>query len=252
VYTPTDVHLLERIGDAVSAHLRHLEQAEVIRQSQDRQDALRRYVPAPVADVLDSGGELEPEERDVTVLFVDLRGYTSLCEPLRPEEIFTTVNRYTDAISWVIRQHGGTIVEFSGDGLMAIFGAPHPQPGKEASAVRAARELVVALRALERPAPDKGPLTVGVGIATGPALCGNVRAAENVIWTAVGNIVNLAARLQTLTREIDALIAIDAATYRLAGSVASTFHLRQNVPIRGRSEPENVYVLPLSSQAAAA
>jgi class 3 adenylate cyclase len=251
VYTRTDVRLLAALADRMSAQLERFAQEEVIRQSRAMQEALRRYVPASVAEAIGSGRALEPVEREVTVLFVDLRGYTAFCEPRQPAEIFTTVNRYTEAVSAVIRRHGGTIVEFNGDGMMAMLGASGPLEGQEAAAVRAARELVAAVAALGPPSPGDETLAVGVGIATGPAFVGTIRSADRLIWTAVGNTVNLAARLQALTRTIDALIAIDRRTHAGAGEAARDFQRRERVPIRGRRDPEDVYALPIAGQFAA-
>jgi class 3 adenylate cyclase len=252
VYTPTDVRLLATVGETASQRLEHFAQSEVIAQTRHMRDTLRRYLPATVADALGQGDPLEPSERDVTVLFVDLRGYTTLCEPLAPQAVFDLTDRYTRTVSAVLRRHGGNLTEFSGDGLMAIFGAPTALADKERAALRAAHELVVALEAEGPRRPDGSALSVGVGIASGPAHCGNIRSADQVIWTAVGNIVNLAARLQSLTRELDAQIAIDAVTYARAGAVAAHFRRRADVRIRGRSEPEVVYILPLPAAAAAA
>ena len=216
------------------------------------QEALRRYVPASVAAAIGSGHDLEPVERDVTVLFVDLRGYTAMCEPLQPEEIFSAVNRYTEAVSAVLRRHGATIVEFNGDGMMAMLGAPEPMPDRETCAVRAACELIGAVATLGAGPSGGAPLAVGVGIATGPAFVGNIRSADRLIWTAVGNTVNLAARLQGLTRDVDAAVAVDERTYRAAGDAARDFRRQEAVLIRGRRDPEDVYVLPRADRAAAA
>ena len=249
VYTPTDVRLLAMLGDKVCSELERFEQAATLQQSRSMQDALRRYVPGAVATAIESGDVLEPSEREITVLFVDLRGYTTLCEPLGPHEIFATVNRYTETVSTAIRQHGGTVVEFHGDGLMAMFGVPAELKQKEAAAVRAARQVVAALAT--ESAPGTAPLTVGVGIATGPAFVGNIRSADRLIWTAVGNTVNLAARLQQLTREMTALIAVDPPTHAAAGSAVADFRACSAVLIRGRQAPTDLYVLPLDDQAAA-
>jgi adenylate cyclase len=199
------------------------------------QQALRRYVPGAVADELDGGRALEPGEREVTVLFVDMRGYTSFAERRAAEEIFSTLNTYTETVSRLVREHGGAIVEFHGDGLMAVFGAPRALERKERSAVLAARDVVEALAA---------KIEVGIGIATGPAFVGNIRAVDRLIWSAVGNTTNLAARLQSLTRELGAVIAIDAPTRTAAGPVCADFERHADVPIRGRSEPLEVWSLP--------
>jgi adenylate cyclase len=90
-------------------------------------------------------------------------------------------------------------------------------------------------------------LSVGVGIATGPAFVGDVRSAERRIWTAIGNTVNLAARLQQLTRSLDAAMVIDAPTRHGARYVAADFIARRDTPIRGRTEPADVWVLPAAT-----
>jgi class 3 adenylate cyclase len=252
VYTPTDVRLLGTVGEAASQRLDHFAQSEVIAQTRHMRDTLRRYLPATVADALGQGEDLEPAERDVTVMFVDVRGYTALCQVLPEHEVFALSDRFTATVSAVLRRHGGNLVEFSGDGLMAIFGAPAALPGKERAALRAAVELVTALETEGPRRPDGTPLAVGIGITTGRAHCGNIRSADQVIWTAVGNIVNLAARLQSLTRDLDAQMIIDTATYVLAGDLAASFRRRDDVRIRGRSEPEVVYLRPLPASTAAA
>jgi class 3 adenylate cyclase len=252
VYTPTDVRLLATVGETASQRLEHFAQSAVITQTREMRDTLRRYLPSTVAEALGEGRDLAPAERDITVMFVDLRGYTSLCEPLPTQEVFALTDRFTAVISKVLRRHGGNLVEFSGDGLMAVFGAPSALAEKERAALRAAAELVVALEADGPRRPDGSPLSVGIGIASGPAHCGNIRSADQVIWTALGNIVNLAARLQAATRELDAQIVIDATTHQRAGADAAHFQRREGVAIRGRREAEVVYLLPLPAAAAAA
>jgi adenylate cyclase len=138
-------------------------------------------------------------------------------------------------------------VEFSGDGMLAVFGAPDEVPMKERAAVQVARDILAALAALPGPAGDAGPaLAVGVGIATGPAFVGTIQSADRAIWTVIGNTVNLAARLQSLTRELAAAVAIDDTTFRRAGRGACADFLRHgDLAIRGRTEPETVHALPL-------
>jgi adenylate cyclase len=248
IYTTTDLALLTAVGAKVSAELQRFDEAEIARQARAMQDALRRYVPQQVAAQVISGRDLDPREREVSVLFVDIRGYTSYAEEKSAAEVFSTVNRYTETVSRVVRAHGGTVVEFNGDGMMSVFGAPEPLADKEWSAVVTGREIVAAVRALALGATERAQqsLEVGVGIATGKAFVGNIRSADRLIWTAIGDTSNLAARLQGLTRELNAAILIDAATRRSAGDVAADFELRERVPIRGRRQTEDVYVLPLT------
>jgi class 3 adenylate cyclase len=245
VYTVQDRALLASIAEKVSDELvrfHELEQREAERTLGAR---MRRYVPGAIAEEIERGGSLAPGEREVTVLFVDVRGYASFAEPRSPTAIFEAVNAYTRLVSEAVREGRGTVVEFNGDGMMAVFGAPVPLADKERAALRAAlliRERVRALRFGE----DGRALDVGIGIATGPAYVGSIQAADRAIWSALGNTTNLAARLQALTREEDASIALDETTRRRAAEAAGGFRSLGIVPIRGR-RPQEVFTLSLES-----
>ncbi len=249
VYTSTDLTLLAAVAEKVSTELRRFDQDEVIREGREMQESLRRYVPGAVAEQLASGAELTSGEREVSVLFVDLRGYTSFSESRRAEEIFSTVNRYTETVSQIVQKHAGSVVEFNGDGMMAVFGAPRELAHKERAAVEAGREIVAAVGALplEDNSGGETKLAVGVGIATGAAFVGNIRAVDRMIWSAIGNTTNLAARLQSLTRDLDASLVIDGATWERAHPAAADFEKRPELPIRGRRETQGVYALPMRS-----
>lgn len=239
VYTATDRSLLAITADKLSSELSRFDQHEMLRAAHAAQERLRRYVPGSLAEELDRGRELEVGRTDVSVLFVDLRGYTAYAEPLSPEEIFGAVNRYTGIVSRIVREQGGTIVEFNGDGMMAVFGTPKPLPRKEAAAARAACEIADAVGSLHEDAAPR--LSVGAGVATGPAFVGNVRAIDRWIWTALGNTTNLAARLQALTRELDAEVLLDEATWTAAALPESAWLRHPNVAIRGRRGTETLY-----------
>jgi class 3 adenylate cyclase len=247
VYTSTDISHLASSAEAVSLQLQRFDQEDVIREGREMQDSLRRYVPGAIAEQLSSGAELASGEREVTVLFVDLRGYTSFSESRPAEEIFSTVNRYTETVSQIVQKHTGSVVEFNGDGMMAVFGAPRELVHKERAAVEAGREIVEAVGSM--PVDDahggQTKLSVGVGIATGEAFVGNIQAVDRMIWSAIGNTTNLAARLQSLTRELDASLVTDGGTWERARHAAADFEKRPDVPIRGRRETQDVYVLPM-------
>jgi adenylate cyclase len=165
------------------------------------------------------------------------------------------------------------VVEFSGDGMLAVFGAPDELSMKERAAVQAAGDIVAAMAAMagpgsserrpqtsglrpqnKTPDPDPKPevrgreptLSVGVGIATGPAFVGNIQSSDRFIWTVIGNTVNLAARLQSMTRELNAAVAVDDTTFRRAGGeTCAAFVRHADLAIRGRAQPETVHALPL-------
>lgn len=244
IYAPSDLTLLSAVAGAVSNRLERFDDEEVARQARAMQQELRRYVPGAVAREIESAQSLEPREQAVSVLFVDIRGYSAFAESRAAHEIFSTVNRYTNTVSTVVEKHGGAVVEFNGDGMMAVFGAPLPLPEKERAAVNAAREIIAGLEGVA--AEGAPPISVGIGIATGSAYVGAVQAVDRRIWTALGNTTNLASRLQSLTREFDAAVVIDSTTERSAGDAAAGFERRAQVAIRGRLQLEDVYLLKLA------
>ena len=254
IYTATDLALLSAVAERISAELLSFDGEQVIREARGMQEALRRYVPGAIADELLSGKDLTSGERQVSVLFVDIRGYTTFSQDRGAEEIFSTINSYTKLVSEIVRAHGGSVVEFNGDGMMTVFGAPRELPAKERAAVAAARDICAAVE--HRPFAEAGAgnglsLTVGIGIATGPAYVGNIQSVDRLIWSAIGNTTNLAARLQSLTRDLDARIVIDSATCHAAVPLTRDFLLHKEIAIRGLREPTDLYTLPLSGAALA-
>jgi adenylate cyclase len=191
-----------------------------------------------VADRVLAGDALAPSEREVTVLFVDIRGYTGMAERLAAEDVFATLNEHTERVSRIVQESGGTIVEFNGDGMMAVFGAPEALEKRERRSVEAAREIV-----------DSMPphLSVGVGVATGLAFVGSIRSTDRLIWSAVGSTTNLAARLRALTRDLGASIALDETTRDRAGFVCTDFVRHADLAIRGRTGRFDVFALPLEA-----
>ena len=246
IYTETDLTLLEAVAGKLSDELLRYDLAEVVQKGRIMEEALRRYVPVAVTSQLASGG-IQPAEHEIAVLFVDIRGYTTFAATRRAAEVFATVNRYAETVSAIARAHGGAVAEFGGDGMMVVFGAPQRLAGKENAAVTAGREIIDAVAALTPDGDDGGPLLVGVGIATGVAYVGDVRSVERHIWTAIGDTVNLAARLQQLTRSLSAAMVIDAPTKHAASSITTDFVCHAQTPIRGRPDPEDVWVLPTTA-----
>lgn len=212
-----------------------------------------RFVPPKVAAELlpgdDSVPTLESRRLEATVLFCDLRGFTTLSERLEAEQVIGVLNRYLDAVSTAVFTHGGTVVSYQGDGVMAVFGAPLPQADHAARALAAAREILdVALPRfnawmLEERLAD-APLDAGIGLNTGHVMSGLVGSERRVEYAAVGDATNVAARLQGLGREADGRLFLSGSTYTALAATGAADGLRRHgeVPLRGRREPVTVYV----------
>jgi class 3 adenylate cyclase len=240
VYTSAELALLSALAASAGHALARFGEADLRRAAQAQEERLRRWVPSAVAEQLARGRELAAGERDVTMLFVDVRGYTGLADGRAAGEVFSAIDRYTATASGVVSAHGGTLVQFAGDGLMAVFGAPEPLPDKEARALAAAREIPLRVAQLAVELVGPAGLRVGVGVATGSAYVGPIRSADRQIWTVIGSTTNLAARLQQLTRELGVEILVDEATWRRAGRPAPIRALPAT-PIRGLREPRDLF-----------
>jgi class 3 adenylate cyclase len=249
VYSETDRALLGAVVDRACQELARFERERGLERQRERSERLERFVPGAVRERLQGGDTLDARPRQVTVLFVDIRGYTAFSEQHSPGEIFALINRYTEAVSARVREHGGAVVDFSGDGLMAVFGAPEDHPEKERSALRAARAIVAESRELLAEGREDEPTArdVGVGIASGEGFTGTIRSVERDIWCVLGNTTNLAARLQALSRDLEASVVIDEATAAACAGELAGFErvgLRQ---VRGRSRPLLLHALPRSA-----
>ena len=190
--------------------------------------------------------ELGGEERRVTVLFSDLRGFTALSEKRSAHDTVTLLNTYFTRMSAAIEAHQGVVDKYLGDGIMALFGAPVSQEDDAGNAIRAALAMQAELDQLNQDFVASGmpPLTMGIGINTGTVVAGNLGSPERLNYTVIGDSVNLAARLEGLTKRLaaDERIVISADT--LAQS-KRRFTVRDLGPmeVRGKSEPVTVYAV---------
>jgi adenylate cyclase len=146
---------------------------------------------------------------EITILFVDLRGFTPLCEKLEPEQILELLNEYLDLCTDIVFQYGGTLDKFIGDGVMAIFGAPIPADNHAEMAVRAALHMKNESQRLSTNMREKTGhfLFFGMGIHTGLAVIGNIGSNKRLDYTAIGDTVNLAARLEASAKPNQLLIS---------------------------------------------
>jgi adenylate cyclase len=231
------------LANSFNEMVRGLEEREKIR------DVINKVVSPEIAhEMLQRGVALGGEEREVTVLFADIRGFTSLSEGMPPEELLRLLNTYLGRMSRVIEQEKGVIDKYIGDEVMAIFGTPLPQPDHAVRAVTAAIGMLQELERFnieQRERSAAAPvLRIGVGIASGLVIAGNVGSPERLNYTVLGDTVNLASRLQGLTKEYDTPLIMSEATYH---QVAEKYAGRWlgKVAVRGRQEETKLYTVEL-------
>jgi adenylate cyclase len=209
--------------------------------------AFAHYVSQQVMDtVLSSGSggvQLSGDRRRISVLFCDIRGFSTISERLQPEQVVRLLNDYFETMVDVVFKNRGTLDKFMGDGLMVIFGAPQDDPYQEEHALRAAVEMQHALQALRKKwRPEGIDIRVGIGIHSGPAVVGNIGSSRRMAYTAIGDTVNLASRLESATKELGVEILVSEYTYH---AVRGSFQFREMgaVQVRGRSEPVRTYAV---------
>ncbi len=184
------------------------------RELESLQRAFGRFAPATVVeDVIAQGVSQRSESKEVTVLFADLQGFTALAEELEPSRLVAVLNGYFEAMSREIGAHRGHLAKFLGDGLLALFGALEPDPWQAHDAVRAALAMRRALDAYNATLARDGiaPLVIGVGIHRGPVVAGVIGTAGLLEYGVIGRTVNLAARVEKLTRVHGADILVTGA-----------------------------------------
>lgn len=193
-------------------------------------------------------------EQEVTVLFADLRGFTRLAEPKFPYDVVFLLNRYFEVVGEAIERAGGIANQFTGDGVMALFGVGSAPGDGCRAAVRAARDMLRGVAGLSRTLADElpGPLQLGIGIHTGPAVVGRMGYRDTVYLTAVGDTVHVASRLQDLTKQYGGPLIVSEAVAARAGLDTSRY-VRHELPVRNRAEPVAIRVIDdVESLAAAA
>lgn len=206
-------------------------------------DALGRYVsPEVAARVERNPGDLEGERRQVSILFTDLRGFTTLSERMAPEQMAARLTEYFDAMTSAIFVRRGMVNDFIGDAILAVFGAPLDDAEHARHAVLSALAMGETLARLnERWSAEGLPaLRMGVGIHTGEVFAGNVGRAGKVKYAVVGDTVNLASRVEGLNKEMGTTMLVTEATYRAAG-LDLEVEDRGLVSVKGREEPVRVY-----------
>lgn len=210
-----------------------------------QKELVRRFATSEVAqDLQASGFALGGKRVHASVMFSDIRGFTSMVESQPPEETIELLNTYYTLMFDAINGQGGVVNQMIGDGLMALFGAPLPLQDCAASAVVAALEMIQLIEQFnqERAAMGKGALRIGIGIATGDVIAGYTGTQQRATYTCIGDTVNLAARLEQHTKEAGRAILIDAATQEALGDSVPVESLGA-VAVRGKSALVEVFAV---------
>jgi adenylate cyclase len=192
--------------------------------------------------LLERGVDSDTELRDVSVLFLDIRGFTSRSETLSPPDVVGLLNNLFSFMVDEIDRHHGIVNKFLGDGFMAIFGAPFSAGEDTSNALAAAMGICEQLEAqIESGALP--PVRIGVGIHSGRAVAGNIGSSRRKEYTLIGDVVNVASRVESLTKNFDASILVTEAVWEELEEPRPQATIYPDVEIRGRSERMTLYQL---------
>jgi class 3 adenylate cyclase/CheY-like chemotaxis protein len=210
----------------------------------ERVNRLRRFLaPQLVEMIVTSGGEhvFQSHRREIVVLFCDLRGFTAFAETAEPEDVMAVLRSYHEALGPLVHRHEGTLMRFTGDGLMVFFNDPIPCPDPAARAVRLAIDMRTTAATLTAEWRGRGhEIGFGIGIAQGYATLGRIGFNDQIDYTAMGTVTNLAARLCDAARDGQILVS-----QRVAASIegVATLSSLGDVPLKGLTRPGAVHAV---------
>ncbi len=217
------------------------------REKKRYRSTLMKYVSPQIVEAMTADrrlAELHNEKRDLTVLFSDVRGFTTMSEKIPVDQLVATLNEFLNAMVEVIFRNQGTLGKFVGDCVMAFWGAPLRLENHAELAARTALQMQAALEQLNQRWKQQGrpELKIGVGINSGEMIFGNIGSERRMDFTVIGDNVNLAARLESVTKELKASIVISDATYQRIADVAEVRDLG-TIHVKGKDVPIHVYEL---------
>jgi len=202
-----------------------------------------KYMTAAVMDHLLAGKvHLGGESITVTILFTDIRSFTTISERMNAQELVALLNEYFTEMVGIVMNEDGVVDKYIGDAIMAVFGAPVPKPDDAVHAVRAAVNMRVALRHLNDRLRERGvaPLRTGIGIHTGEVVAGNIGSERRMEYTVIGDAANLASRLESSTKELGVNILISEDTYQLTKDHIQVRPVKE-ITVKGRAQPVMTY-----------
>lgn len=198
-------------------------------------ERLARYFSPAVARAIAAEGDAAQVRREVTVLFIDVRGFTSLAERIDPSEAVTILNEYFEVLVDLVFRHGGTLDKYLGDGMLAYFGAPRANASHARDAIRCANAMLVDVRVVNARRRERGAreLRIGIGIHTGPVVVGDIGASRRREFTIIGDTVNVASRVEALSKEHQVGLVCTGLTRSAAGDEFS-WRALGTTTLRGR------------------
>lgn len=244
--TNDDTHLIENVCRLLSIAFKNIFYLE---QERNLRELFQKYVPNEVLISLDSKNILAPQNKNITSMFVDLRGFTSKSEHMTPEKIVNSLNMYTDFVSKKIAAHGGVIDKLNGDGVVSFFLHENDEKKTAQKAISAAIDILSDLEHLNKIYKSKGyaPISLGIGINSGPATVGSIGGEIKLNYTAIGNTVNVAARLEELSKNYRDATRVDTENIMLISKhtfVTASIEIEYTdlgvVQIRGKSKETEV------------
>jgi class 3 adenylate cyclase len=203
-----------------------------------------RYVTPEVSEKILKGEiSLEGEMRQVTILFCDLRGYTPFVEKRRPKEVVSFLNIYFSEMEQVIKDHGGIVLQYIGDEIEAVFGAPVELPEHPEMAIRAALQMRARLHEINRKRASQGKDAIahGIGIHSGEVLAGSVGSPERLVYALVGDTVNIASRIQNKNKDFGTDILVSQETRSRISGEAFKLESLGATALKGKSEEIEIY-----------
>ncbi|NET37215.1 MAG: GAF domain-containing protein [Cyanothece sp. SIO1E1] len=220
---------------------------EDISQAKRMKTTLYRYMTPSVAERAMALGDealMKGERNEVTILFSDIRGYTTLTEDMEPASVVSLLNNYFETMVEAVFEHEGTMDKFIGDALMAVFGAPLPMANHAIAAVRSALDMRQRLKAFnQNRASDAQPqISIGIGISSGEVVSGSIGSQKKMEFTVIGDGVNLSSRLESATKEYGCDIILSEHTYK---DCCDAFWVREldRIQVKGKTEAVNIYEL---------
>lgn len=217
-----------------------------VREQRERRRLSQFFSPAVVREVVrhKTEGSLTTSRRLVTVLFSDIRGFTSISEKIVAEQVAQMLREYLSEMTEIVFRHDGTVDKYIGDCIMALYNAPFEDPAHAVKAVQTALELQERTLAVSKRWEEKLGITIrsGVGINTGEAVVGTLGSKQRLEYTAVGDTINLGARLESLTKEYGATIIISDTTHALVKDRFVTKELGE-VTVKGKTRPVKIYAV---------